>query len=286
MVFKTKDFADFINTNYFPLKLDGNTDTGRQIRNKWLVPGYPTMVLLTSNGEEIDRIVGFEGNKNNYFQLIKDYTAGKNTLKDLLTKVKNDPENIQLNYNIANKFNDRGDDRNALMYYENVLRYEPDHQSEIYLKSEFNVAESKAYTEDEPQFLLHYAQNCTNKNLKYYAYSSLARFYSRKKDQTNVIKTYEEALVKLPENASLMNSYGWYIFQNEVADQYERGIAVARQAVAIEPESDSIWDTLGQLLFAAGSVNEAIAAMQKAADLAPDEQSYQENLARYQLSKK
>jgi len=285
LVFKTKDFADFINSNFVALKLDGNTDTGRKHRNEWLVPGYPTIMLRTPGGDEIDRIVGFDGNKASYFQLIKDYAAGKNTLKDLLARVQTDPQNIQLNYDIANKFNDRGDDQNALFYYENVLANETDHQSETYLRSEYNVAESKAYNADDPSFLQHYAKNCRNEHLKYYAYSSLARFYNRKKDQPNVIKTYEEALVQLPANASLMNGYAWYIFQNKVTDQYERGIAVARKAVEIEPEADSIWDTLGQLLFEAGYVDEAIDAMQKAVDLAPEDQSFKENLERYKKAK-
>jgi len=281
LVFKTKDFADYINVNYVTLKLDGNTDLGRKLRNQWLVPGYPTMVLFTANGEEIDRIVGFNGKKDEYFQLVRDYTNGNNTLKDLLSQVKTGAENAQLNFDIANKFSDRGNDEQALIYFEKVLALEPDHGSDMYLEAEYNVAESKAYNEDDPAYLQHYAKNCTNEHLKYYAYSSLTRFFRLKKDQANVISTYEEALTELPDNTSMMNSYAWYIFQNEVSDYYERGIAVAKQAVEIEPEADSIWDTLGQLLFAAGYTEQAIGAMQKASDLVPDEASYKENLEQY-----
>ena len=285
MVFKTKDFADYINDNYVALKLDGNSDRGQKLRNKWLVPGYPTMVLFTPEGEEIDRIVGFNGNKDEYFQLVRDYTNGNNTLKDLLSRVKTGAENAQLNYDIANKFNDRGNDEQALFYFEKVLALEPDHSSDMYLKAEYNVAESKAYNEDDPAYLQHYVKNCCNEHLKYYAYSSLTRYFRLKKDQNNTIGIYEEALTALPDNASMMNSYAWYIFQNKVSDYYERGIEVAKKAVEIEPEADSIWDTLGQLLFAAGYTEQAIRAMQKASDLAPGEASYKENLERYKAAK-
>ncbi len=284
MVFKTKDFADFINSNYVALKLDGNTELGRKLRNQWLVPGYPTMMFFTLEGEEIDRIVGFDGKKDTYFQLVKDYTSGKNTLKDLLSCVKSDTDNAQLNFDIASKYSDRGDDKNALIYFENVLALEPDHDSKMYLEAEYNVAESKAFNEDNPGYLQHYAQNCSNEHLKYYAYSSLTRFFRLKKDQANVIHTYEEALIGLPENASMMNSYAWYIFQNKVSDYYERGIEVAKKALKIEPEADSIWDTLGQLLFVAGYTDKAIEAMQKATDLVPDEVSYKENIKKYKAS--
>ncbi|MFH2048179.1 MAG: hypothetical protein ABIJ12_01940 [bacterium] len=285
MVFKTKDFADFINSNYVALKLDGDTDLGRKLRNQWLVPGYPTMMFFTAEGEEIDRIVGFDGNKDEYFQLVKDYTNDKNTLEDLLSRLKTDAENAQLNFEIASKYNDRGDDEKALIYFENVLKLELDHSSEMYLEAEYNVAESKAFNEDNPAYLQHYARNCSNEHLKYYAYSSLTRFFRLKKDQANVISTYEEALTGLPDNASMMNSYAWYIFQNKVDIYYERGIDVAKKAVEVEPEADSIWDTLGQLLFEAGYTDKAIEAMQGAVDLAPDEASYKENLKRYKASK-
>ena len=285
MVFRTKDFADFIDTNYVALKLDGDTEQGRKLRNQYLVPGYPTIIFFTPEGEEIDRIVGFSGNKDEYFQLIKDYTNGKNTLKDLITQARNDPQNAQLHFDIASKFSDRGDDEKALQYYEKVLEMETDHHSEIYLDAEYNVADSKVFIQDDPTFLQRYVKKCTDDNLKYSAYSSLTRFFRKKKDRVNVLATYEEALTALPENASMMNSYAWYIFQNEVADSYQRGIAVAEKAVGIEPEADSIWDTLGQLLFAAGDTQGAIKAMQKASDLAPDEQSYKDNLKRYKDSK-
>lgn len=284
MVFTQKDVADFINTNYVALKMDGDTELGNALRKQFKVPGYPTMILFAADGQEIDRIVGFSGKKDEYFQILKDYTNGINTLHDLLSKNGSDANSAQLNFDIATKYSDRGNDELALQYFENVLALEPDKNSKIYLESEYNVAESKTFSRDDPLYLQQYAKNCRNEYLQYYAYSSLVRFFRLKKDQPNVIATYEEALSKLPENASMMNSYAWYIFQNRVSNYYERGIAVARKAVALEPEADSIWDTLGQLLFAAGYTKEAIIAMQKAVELAPDETSYQENLERYKAS--
>ena len=86
---------------------------------------------------------------------------------------------------------------------------------------------------------------------------------------------------RLPRSTDLMNAYAWYIFQNKVTDHYARGIAVARQAVELEPEADNIWDTLGQLSFAAGEIDEATRAMQKASALNPREESYRQLLKQY-----
>jgi len=251
----------------------------------WLVPGYPTMLILTAEGKEIDRIVGFNGNQDEYFQNIKDYSEGRNTLQDLLTRHLKDSNNVNLNYEIANKLNDRGDGQTALRFYQKVLALETDQQSELYLNSAFNLAEYYAYDENNPDPLRQFARKCTNDQQKYIAYSSLAHYYDRKQDQANAIQTYEEAVNALPDNPALMNGYAWFIFQKRVKDKYQRGITLARKAVEIEPRADSIWDTLGQLLFEAGYVEEAIAAMQQAVDLAPEDSSYRENLVRYKAAK-
>jgi tetratricopeptide (TPR) repeat protein len=243
------------------------------------------MLLLTAEGKEIDRIVGFNGNKDEYFQKIKDYSEGRNTLQDLLTRCQTDSNNVNLNYEIANKLNDRGDGQTALRYYQKVLALETDQQSEPYINSEFSIAEYYAYDEDNPNPLRQFARKCTNNQQKYFAYSSLAHYYDRKQDQPNAVQTYEEAIKALPDDPALMNSYAWFIFQNRVKDKYQRGIALARKAVEIKPKADSIWDTLGQLLFEAGYVDEAIEAMQQAVDLVPEESSYRENLNRYKAAK-
>jgi len=285
LVFKNPEFINFVNSRFIALKLNGDTEVGRKQREAWLVPGYPTMLLLTAAGNELDRIVGFNGNKDEYFQKIKDYAEGRNTLQDLLTRHQTDSNNVNLNYEIANKLNDRGDGQTARQYYQKVLALETDQQSELYLNSEFNIAEYYAYDEDNPNPLRHFAQNCNNDQQKYFAYSSLAHYYDRKQDQPNALQIYEEAVNTLPDNPALMNSYAWFIFQNRVKDRYQRGIALARKAVEIEPKADSIWDTLGQLLFEAGYVDEAIEAMQQAVDLAPEDSSYRENLNHYKTAK-
>jgi tetratricopeptide (TPR) repeat protein len=285
LVFKNPEFINFTNSRFVALKFDDNTTIGRKQRETWLVPGYPTMLLLTAEGKEIDRIVGFNGNKDEYFQKIKDYSEGRNTLQDLLIRCQTDSNNVNLNYEIANKLNDRGDGQTALRYYQKVLALETDQQSEPYINSEFSIAEYYAYDEDNPNPLRQFARKCTNNQQKYFAYSSLAHYYDRKQDQPNAVQTYEEAIKALPDDPALMNSYAWFIFQNRLKDKYQRGIALARKAVEIKPKADSIWDTLGQLLFEAGYVDEAIEAMQQAVDLVPEESSYRENLNRYKAAK-
>jgi len=107
------------------------------------------------------------------------------------------------------------------------------------------------------------------------------RYFNKQKNPAKAIETYELALKKIPDDANLMNAFAWFIFQEKIESSYTRGIEVAKKAVELEPKNDGIYDTLGQLLFEAGRVEEAIQAMQKAADLNPKEQSYQENLKKY-----
>ena len=76
-VFSDSIVGEFINTEFVSLKVDGEKGEGPELMKKFGVPGYPTIILFNQDGEEIDRLVGFDGNRDNYFQTLKDYLEGK-----------------------------------------------------------------------------------------------------------------------------------------------------------------------------------------------------------------
>jgi tetratricopeptide (TPR) repeat protein len=75
-----------------------------------LQEGYPTVILLTSDKKEIDRLIGLIPEKD-YFQKIKDYTNSINTFDDLLKKEK------EIKEQLAIKYSARGNFTKAIEYY-------------------------------------------------------------------------------------------------------------------------------------------------------------------------
>ncbi len=288
LVHTDKAVGEYINAHYVSVKINGDSLEGKRLREQYKYPGYPTTILMTADGEELDRIVGFSGNKDEYFQTLKDYTEGRGTLGDYLKRLKNTPDDFEANYTVLKKYEDRNDFAAMQQYARTILKLDPENKHDKQTEMQYYLAFCDYKNSGEIKPLTDFIRHCKEENWIEQAYNSIIRHYSKKQDQPNVLATYEAALGKLPQSADLMNAYAWYIFQNKIAAQYARGIQFARKAVELEPSADSIWDTLAQLLFADGQVEEAIKAMQQAAEINPKEESYRKLLAQYSaaLSKK
>lgn len=284
LVHTDKAVGRYINEHFISVKINGDSLEGKQLRDEYKYPGYPTVILMTSSGEEIDRIVGFGGNKDEYFQILKDYTEGRGTLGDYLKKMENDPDNFDANYNVMKKFEDRNDFQTMQQYARRILKLDPENIKGKKTEILYNLAYCDYQISGDITPIENFISKCTDERWIEQAYRNIIRYHSKKQDQPNVLATYEVALEKLPQSADLMNAYAWYIFQNKITAKYTRGIQFARKAVELEPSADAIWDTLAQLLFADGRIDEAIQAMQKAVEINPKEESYRDLLTKYQTA--
>jgi len=284
IVFSDDEAGKFINSQFISLKVDGEKGEGPELLKKFNIPGYPTILLVNQNGEEIDRLVGFDGNKEEWMQTLKDYLEGKNTLQDYLSRLETEGDDVNLNYELAEKYVYREEEGKALKYYQRVVELDPADEMGFQNDSRYQIATLQMRINDNPEPLREFIKNSSNDDYVERAYLSLARYFRDQRNTPQLIATYEDAIAHFPKNASMMNSYSWDIFRLKLEEYYNRGIEVAQKAVELEPDAAAIWDTLGQLQFEAGNVSEAIKAMQKAADLEPDTQSFKDNLEIYKKS--
>lgn len=110
-IFGDSTISKFINEYYICLKINAEKDYGKKIGKELnLQEMYPTVILLTSDKKEIDRLTGLCPQED-YFQKIKDYTNNINTFDDLLKKEKG------LKEQLAIKYFERGDLTKAIEHY-------------------------------------------------------------------------------------------------------------------------------------------------------------------------
>lgn len=280
LVFQDKEQAAFFNQTFINLKFNSDSSKYDEIFKKYNIYGLPTTIILSPEGEEIDRIIGFSG-KEEFVKTIKEYVAGKNTLAACLEKQKSNPGNVENIYKIAYKYSDRQANEEAIKYFIKVLELDKENKSGYTEDSKFNIASFKTKMLKDEKPLTEYIEKSANKEFIEKAYNKLIRYTKKEKNQERVLALYEEALEKFSDDTGFMNSYAWYIFKTKIADKYERGIEVAQKAVTLKPDDDGIWDTLAQLYFINGNNAEAIKAMQNAVELAPKTDSYKKLLTKY-----
>ena len=78
---------EFAKKNLISKKIDAEKNNGPQQKKKYRVKGYPTILLLDSEGNEIDRIIGYRPPEE-FFNELNRIKNRENTLSDLITRYK------------------------------------------------------------------------------------------------------------------------------------------------------------------------------------------------------
>lgn len=171
---------------------------------------------------------------------------GKNTLPALKAEYDKNPEDVDINYKMAQKYQQRYEEADAQPFFQKVLELDPEDQKGYKEESTYEIAvfQSRSKRNNEP-LKAFIATNPSEKYLKN-AYSNLAFSYLRQKDNNNMVATYEEALTKFPDNANMMISFARGIFGAKLEDLYEKGLELNEKAVALnsELERNSVYNLI------------------------------------------
>lgn len=117
VVFPTAQAAEYFTEKMVLAKIDAEVDT--VLAKRYFVSGYPTLVLVRSDGTEIDRIVGYL-DIDEFLQTLNDYQVGIGTLDDLLAKMKTTPDR-EIALEVANKYKFSGRPSEASRWFSRVI---------------------------------------------------------------------------------------------------------------------------------------------------------------------
>jgi len=220
------------------LRIHTSDEVYPDFRKEFTVIGTPTVLFLDADGEEIDRIVGYGGEKDEYFQKVKDYAAGKNTLKALLADFAGKEDDVDANFAMAEKYLDRHETATSVPYFEKVLELDPDDTKGHKVEASYQVALNQARANQDVGPLKAFI--ATNPDEKYLvnSYSTLASVYQRKKETDNMVAVWEEALQKFPENARVNYMFASAIFRGRVEGQYDRALELNAKVKTLDPEME------------------------------------------------
>lgn len=161
---------------------------------------YPTTVVYKSTGEEIDRLVGFYPPAD-YFNEVQLFLRGRETLEDYLTRLSDEPDNIDYILAIAEKYRDRSNFVEALKYYEMILNSAAADSSEYRLPALFETAVLYGELGDTVKSFANFAKFMTSSqdSLKIQdAFRRIGHYRAIAKNKEGALAQYKKYLKSFP----------------------------------------------------------------------------------------
>jgi len=117
-IFTDSTFKQYLSKNFYSSRINAELVQNKTITKKYSIYAYPTIILANSKGEEIDRIVGYQGdNIEKFISLINNILRGKENLRYLDSLYSITPDSIELMHKIAvEKLLDKNDYKNLMQF--------------------------------------------------------------------------------------------------------------------------------------------------------------------------
>jgi thioredoxin-related protein len=244
-VYTDKDVADFANTKQINWKVDAEKGEGQELAKKYAVSGYPTIVFLDGNGDEVDRIVGYIPAKD-FLKKIKEFNEGVNTYGSIVKVMSNNPDDVKANYLMGERIIvNENDYKKAEPYLKKVITLDTNNSSGYKTGAILYLAIGSGDIERIKKFIVDYPKSEKCKS----AYIALSeKYYNDNVDFMSAKSNYDKAFeIYGKSDEELNSSYIQYLLtymialsKNENEEDWRKGLDLSNEC----------------MVFAKGSVNE------------------------------
>ena len=307
---------EFAKKNLISKKIDAEKNNGPQQKKKYRVKGYPTILLLDSEGNEIDRIIGYRPPEE-FFNELNRIKNRENTLSDLITRYKQSINNSSVKIDLAEKYILMNLPDSARLLLDNIYSYQKKkHQldfsvsfnlSQLYYKIRSldrsieildQIVESGVDSSDIAYFfrllykskrssdidaLLEYAELSENIDRKQKSYWQIIRILKKhKRDPSLEAKLYLKVIDLYTSDykylPSLLNGFAWRMTELEK----NLDIALVKINKALEYGEDiKILDTKAEVLWKLNRSEEAVEIIEKCILSDPQNKYYKDQKKKF-----
>jgi len=268
-----------------PLKLDSEKGEGIEISKRHRVGAWPTIMLLDSTGQEIDRIVGFV-DAEEFLQRVGNYQKGIDTVADLEARVKTDPNNAATWKELGTKYADAARGRESNLAFTRYLELTPDISAEEKAEALYSIGE--AYYVDKnfeaaAEVFAGIIEDHPDSEVRDDATTRLARCYFGQGRIDECVAMYASYAERNADDPRACNSFAWFCASKQVG--LDAALPFALRGVELTERDPGYLDTLAELYYARGEFDKAIAVGQEALDKEPEDQYLADQVAKFKAAK-
>lgn len=268
-----RNVIELATNNFINLKIDAETDYGRPLFEKFKGSGYPLVLFLDSNGEELDRFYGYIP-PYEFIIKIQNVIDGKGTFTYYLDEYNKNNHSAEILSSLADKYNDKGDTQRALALYMQLERT-ANLSKKDFNKAKYYVA-SLSLENNKLEKMLFYLEKYQTEDYFENAVYDLINYYKINQLNDDEITTYNKYLNEFHNSYSFLNSYAWRM--TELNTNLEDALIKTNKALQLLAPTASqypnILDTKAEVLWKLGKKNEAIEVINQAINIDPESDYY------------
>lgn len=283
-VYARDDVAAALDADFVTVRVDGEQGLGAEVAARYRVTGYPTLLVLDAEGQEIDRVLG-TATPEELLKTLANWRAGRGTLADLETKLAKIPGDLALVLEIGQRCAYRGDARGAEKHLLRLVREDAKNAQGLAAKALATLGKylyvrgTKDYRKGIAtleQLIKRFPNAPEAKDTA----ESLARAWHRLGRDDRARALLDAYVAAGPTESKRHNLYAWFSYKQNF-DRL-RGLEVAAQGLSVNPQDDGLWDTMAELYFAIGQRANAIGCERMARSINPKDEYYPRQIARFE----
>jgi thioredoxin-related protein len=121
-IFLNEKSSNFLNENFVIVHISPSDPVYQPLLNHFGLSNQSSVIYFDHNGNELDRTINYDGNRESYLNFIRDVSEGKNLYSMVLSAYKKDSLNIYYCYLMAEKFRFRNRPADAITEYRKILK--------------------------------------------------------------------------------------------------------------------------------------------------------------------
>lgn len=283
--------------------VDAESETGEPLARRYNVRGFPALILLNPDGSPRDQIGGYLP-PDEFRKEIQRVRKDEGTLNALRRAVERTPGDLQARYDYAVKLREMGDEEGYEGQIATIHELDPEDLSPVSRRlklaelkmaieqqakagEQLDLAPIEAFLADEKEPELRF----DGWAFVAAAYNFMVRTTSEPVRARGLLAKSREANRRAWKSCPEMHigefgnslAYGLFEQRDEISSEDKLfALEVARKATEALGDDPNMLDTLACCLFMNGKAEEAIATIQRAIELDPENADWKERLVQFQ----
>ena len=271
--FSNEKVIEILHNNFIPIKINAETKYGMKLFEKYKGTGYPLILFLDREKNEIDRFYGFYP-PNDFILKLNKILSGDDTFPDLLTKYKLGDKSSTTIFDLAQKYFSRGEYDKALELYQIVLENK-DLSYNMFHESKYSIGMIKLKNDDSRD-MEDYIQKYPESFLLKQSVLNLLMYYKFNFLETEELDLYSKYVDRFSDDPLFLNQYAWRM--SELNINLNIALQKINLSLSLIENNDKnkamINDTKAEIYWKIGQIDKAIITINESISLDPNNKYY------------